>query len=331
MFRSAVFKLTLILVSIVMTICVGFSALLYRLAFHELQVGFHNQYVQWYDAYQPFGLRQPGTPTAELLARSHHILLELVYFNLMVLGVSALASFILARRTLRPIEAAHLQQQRFTADVSHELRTPLTTLKMETEVSLLDKHADAKDLRSTLVSNLEEIKNMESLVNNLLLLSSMDARKLRNHFTQVEVSEVLDKAIATVQTLAAQKSVTITSSLTARKLRADEASLRQLFIILLENAIKYSPSGATVHVSLSVAKGIATIDIQDQGSGIPAAALPHVFDRFYRADSARTLSSAQGYGLGLSLAKLIADLHNAEIIISSAEGSGTTASVLLPA
>ena len=334
MFRSAVFKLTVAYVAMVMTICIVFSIVLYHLAVSELQTGIYNQYSRWLDAYEPFGLRTPSSPAGELISRAQHIYSQLVYLNLLVLVLTSLACNWLAKRTLQPIEAAHEQQKRFTADVSHELRTPLTALKMESEVTLLNKKASPKELRAALESNLEEVSNMETLINNLLLLSSMEAHKLRTVFTRLDLRDVIEDATNTVSKLAAIKHITIKAKLDTRTVRGDRSTLTQLFVIVLENAIKYSPESSIVTVSINRGRGRTIIDIQDKGRGIPAAALPHIFDRFYRADSARTRSggqaSVQGYGLGLSLAKLIADLHEGEIIISSTEGSGTQASVILP-
>jgi two-component system sensor histidine kinase CiaH len=335
MFRSAVFKLTAAYVAIVMAICIIFSGVLYHLAINELHTGIYNQYSRWLDAYKTFGLHTPGSPSEELTSRSQHILTELVYLNLFVLVITSVACNILAKRTLRPIEAAHEQQKRFTADVSHELRTPLTALKMETEVMLLDKKASSKALRTTLQSNLEEVEHMETLINNLLLLSSMEAHKLRTVFRKLDIQTLVNDATGTVSTLASAKKIRLVSKLEPVYTKGEPTTLTQLIVILLENAIKYSPEKSTVTITLNKGKGRAVIDIQDKGKGIPAAALPHVFDRFYRADSARGSIQAdgkptKGYGLGLSLAKLIADLHDGEIIISSTEGSGTQASVILP-
>jgi len=334
MFRSVVFKLTAAYVIIVMAICIVFSIVLYHLAINELHTGIYNQYTRWIDEYKPFGLRSPGNPATELTSRSQHILTELVYLNLMVLVITAIACNILARRTLRPIEQAHEQQKRFTADVSHELRTPLTALKMETEVTLFNPKTSAKELRATLTSNLEEVEHMETPINNLLLLSSMEANKLRTVFIKLDLQEILADAANTVSKLATAKKIKITPKIDSSLVRGDRTALTQLFVILLENAIKYSPDGSKVTVNLTKTRGRTTIDIQDAGRGIPAADIPHIFDRFYRADIARGHSAdgtkTQGYGLGLSLAKLIADLHDGEIIISSTAGSGTQASVILP-
>jgi two-component system sensor histidine kinase CiaH len=330
MFRSALFKLTAVYVAFVMAISIAFSAMLYRLAVNELRTGFQNQYIRWLTEYRPYGLRQPGNPAAELTARSHHISAELIWFNLLVLILTAIASYLLARRTLRPIERAHEQQKRFTADVSHELRTPLTALKMDTEVSLLDTKMSANQLRETLQGNLDEAKRMETLINNLLLLASLEANQLQTEFKRLSIREITENAIDVVSRYAAHRNITIKSDLHDADVNGDRSSLTQLLVILLENALKYSPEGSIVEVRTKREGQMVSFSVDDNGSGIPAEALPHVFDRFYRADNARgNAQQTNGFGLGLSLAKLIADLHSAEIILSSSQGKGTQALVNL--
>lgn len=340
MFRSAIFKLTAAYVGIVMSVCIIFSVVLDRVAVRELHTGFYNQYTRLYDAYVRLGLRTPATPAQELSIRSHTILMQIIYLNLVLLVLTTIISYLLARRTLRPIQMAHEQQKRFTADVSHELRTPLTALKMEAEVALMDPKLPARELRETLRSNLEEVSRMESLINNLLLLSSMEADKLRTHFTVLDLADIVTTASDSLMSSASAADVQLTTKVEHILVRGDRASLTQLFVILLSNAIKYSPAGDTVTISIRKSRYRATVEISDNGSGIPAGDLPHVFDRFYRADNSRSRSlsgtasaanPSQGFGIGLSLAKLIADLHTGEIVITSTTGakSGTTVEVHL--
>lgn len=331
MFRSAVFKLTAVFLAIVMAITVGFSAVLYNLAVQELERGFQNQYTRWLTEYAPYGLRQPGNPTAELAARSGHILTQIIYFNILVFILTGIASYLLARRVLRPIERAHEQQKRFTADVSHELRTPLTALTMDSEVTLLDKQASKQHLRSTIEGNLVEARRMEGLVNNLLQLASLEANQIRTEFAHINIREVAENALTMTTKSAASRQVTIVKDIKDGYVLGNRDSLSQLIIILLENAIKYSAAGSTVYLRTRMSGHTTKITVEDAGVGIPPESLPFIFDRFYRADSARSAKEHNGFGLGLSLAKLIADLHNAEIILSSTVAKGTEAVVLLPA
>lgn len=331
MFRSAVLKLTLAYLTMVMAISAVFSFGLYHFATRELGLGLRNQYLRWMDEYRPFGLGLPGSPVREIDTRSHHILVELLYLNLLLLVVSGIASYWLARRTLRPIEAAHEQQKRFVADVSHELRTPLTALKMETEVALLDSRAKPADLRNTLTSSLEEVIRLEELVNNLLQLSSLEASEIRANFVSQPVRPILEDAIGVISKYAEAKQVSLQTSSVDGTVVGDRASLTRLFVILLDNAVKYSPPRSTVNIAVTGGDRRLSVAITDHGIGIDKQTLNHVFDRFYRGDKARSKQDASGFGLGLSLAKLIADLHRGEIVIRSAAGKGTIVTVSLPA
>jgi signal transduction histidine kinase len=333
MFQSAVFKLTAAYVAIAMSICIVCSIVLYHVAVNELNIGFQNEYQRWHSAFEPFGLRNPGGPAQELATRTQHIASQIFWFNVLVFAVTSVASYIIAKRTLRPLETAHELQKRFTADVSHELRTPLTAIRMESEVSLINSKSTPKELRASLESNLEEVSHMETLINNLLQLSTIEASEQRMDFSRVDLKAVVSEA-AGIATKSGTKKVRIKKKLTEAYVMGDKPNLTQLFVILIENAIKYSPPDSAVDVSIRKGRGRVVVEITDKGIGIPADAIPHIFDRFYRADSSRTRKpgagdseSSKGFGLGLSIAKLIADVHNAEIVISSSEGKGTTASV----
>jgi signal transduction histidine kinase len=236
----------------------------------------------------------------------------------------------LARRTLEPIEAAHEQQKRFTADVSHELRTPLTALKMESEVALLDKEVTKADLKHTLSSNLEEVAKLEALINNLLRLSQLENTQIREHFVATDLRELAADASATLLLVAKKRHITVASDLHKVNVLGDSVLITQLITIILDNAIKYSLPKSIVRITTRKNGNNAQLIIVDEGIGIEPDALPHIFDRFYRADKARNKTDSQGYGLGLSLAKMITDLHRGSIHITSLSKQGTTVTVNLP-
>jgi two-component system sensor histidine kinase CiaH len=334
MFQSATLKLTVAYTAIALVICLIFSIALYQVAVHELQGRLQHQYQSWNGVFNDFDQRtllfKLPTPTSDIEQGAHHIWLQLIYTNLLVLVAAGFVSYGLARRTLRPIEAAHEQQKRFTADVSHELRTPLTALKMETEVALFDKSTNAPALRKVLRSNLEEAEKLESLINNLLRLTQLESSHARETFQAVALQSVITSAMKAQQKQADKRNITVKSSTTKLKTQGDEAALTQLVTILLDNALKYSPSHSSVTVAVQAAGRNALITVTDQGNGIDAVSLPHIFDRFYRADNARTKDGSAGYGLGLSLAKMIIDLHGGSIALTSSIGKGTVATVELP-
>lgn len=317
--------------AIVMTISLVFSGVLYRIASNELNHGIRHESQRIFTQFPVFQGDPRFQPGADVDAGNHRILWRLAGFNLIVLVLAGGASYWLARRTLEPIEIAHEQQKRFTGDVSHELRTPLTALKMESEVALLNPKASAKELRQTLTSNLEEITKMETLINNILRLTKLEAEELQQSFKPVLLKEIIEEAVQQVAPKAAERDITIKSDPLQGATAGDKDSLVQLAVILLDNAVKYSPAGSEVIIG-SVKQGDRiTLSVEDKGSGIKRADLEHVFDRFYRSDSSRTNSAEEGHGLGLSIAKMITELHQGTITITSQEGKGTTASVNLAA
>jgi len=332
MFRSATFKLTMWYLAIVMVISLCFSAVVYRFATNELDYGLNSQTQRIYRQFPVF-TNNPYLRVRDndLDRAAHHIFLRLAYFNLLVLGGAGLASYFLARRTLEPIEAAHNRQKRFTADVSHELRTPLTALKMGSEVALMDPKADKQELKAALKSNIEDATRMEQLINNLLRLTKLDNEELAANFTTIQSKQLVEDALGTVDAAVKAKKMKIENEVADQKVRGDSESLTQLFVILLDNAIKYSPDKSTIRISSQKKDDNLLVSIIDAGQGISPAALPHVFERFYREDAARAASEqGDSYGLGLSIAKMIADRNNANITLTSQLNKGTTATVSLP-
>src|SRR5665213_2436774 len=190
MFRSATFKLTMWYLGLVVLISVGFSIVLYHVATAELARGLHFQTQQIFNKFPIFDDSPLLRSGPDLSDGAHRILLRLIGFNIIVFVGAGFASYWLARRTLRPIEEAHEQQKRFTADVSHELRTPLTAIKMESEVALLNKQGSGAELRQVLQSNLEEVAKLETLINNLLRLTRLEASELQQNFTALQASDI---------------------------------------------------------------------------------------------------------------------------------------------
>lgn len=332
MFKNATFRLTTSYLVIVMVISLGFSMAVYHFATNELSYGLNNQTQRIFRQFPVF-TNNPYLRVRDndVSLGAHHIFLQLAYFNLLVLVGAGLISYWLARMTLEPIEAAHNRQKRFTADASHELRTPLTSLKMNSEVALLDKAANKAELQAALKSNLEDAERMERLINNLLRLTRLEDDSLAASFADVPTQALIESALSQVATAAKAKNITIDTTANDQIVHGDQDSLVQLLVILLDNAIKYSPAKSTVSITSSHEDRAYVLHIADQGQGIAPDALPHVFDRFYRQDNARTISEEQdGYGLGLSIAKLIADRNHAMVTLTSKPGKGTTATVTLP-
>ncbi|HSW88755.1 MAG TPA: sensor histidine kinase, partial [Candidatus Saccharimonadales bacterium] len=180
-------------------------------------------------------------------------------------------------------------------------------------------------------SNLEEVENLQSLSDKLLQLAQHQKPNTILIAKSIIISEIIDEAIHKVQSVAKKKSITLEKKKISKyKITGDKQSLVQLFVILLENAVKYSPEQTIVTLATKSIDHSILITVTDQGIGIDKKDMPHIFDRFYRADSSRTKQDVSGYGLGLSIAKKIIDAHNGDITVMSEKNKGTTFTVQLP-
>jgi len=219
----------------------------------------------------------------------------------------------------------------FTADASHELRTPLAILKGETEVALRWAKGP-EELRATLVSNLEEIDRMGHIIEDLLSLAKSEAGELYLKITEFSLSDLLQDLylignhIAEAKTIAVQLHLNVEGEI---RIRADQLQIHRMLLNLVTNAIKYTPAGGRVSLSLAVKNDLAFVAIADSGYGIAAQHLPHIFERFYRIDEARN-REAGGAGLGLAIVKSIAVVHGGDVSVTSEPGVGSTFTVRLP-
>ncbi|VAW42325.1 hypothetical protein MNBD_CHLOROFLEXI01-4251 [hydrothermal vent metagenome] len=228
---------------------------------------------------------------------------------------------------LERLERLFQTQQRLLADVSHELRTPLTAIQGNVDLMRRMGGADPESLEIIQ----EETKRMTRLVGDLLLLARADAGGLPLEKKKVEFDNLLFEVYRQVRLLGKSVEVKVTE-VDQVCIMGDVDRLKQLLLNLISNAMKYTPAGGTVDVSLSKKNGWAYLRVSDTGLGIPEEDLPHIFDRFYRVDKARTREQTGegGAGLGLAIAKWIAQAHGGNIDVSSKVGEGTTFTIILP-
>ncbi len=330
MFRSATIKLTLLYLTVIMLISVFFSVNLYRISVQEVERSVRRDQKFFQGGgrmMQPLLDTELSDQLEEQVSQAQEsLIVQLTYTNIVILVLAGGLSYIFAHWTIRPIEEAHEKQKRFTADASHELRTPLAAMKAEIEVVLRDKKSDKKELTQILSSNLEEVEKMQQLVSGLLSLARDEEAKL--------VLEVLNPRDIVEEVCERYRKIrgakienTVTENLS---LKADKTYFTELMSILIDNAIKYSDGKIEVMVRAMEHSKQLEIQVVDHGVGITEQDLPHIFDRFYRADQSRTKNRVDGYGLGLSLAKKIVDLHKGTISVSSEQGKGSTFSIRLP-
>ena len=330
--RKPVWRLTAWYVVIIMVVSLIFSTIIYQLTLSQLRQSlperthFETDIAPLFNP--PLDDRVASYFEQQYEAAVNALRLRLSILNLIVLAGGSVASYYLAKRTLRPIEQSLEDQRHFTADASHELRTPLAAMKSEIEVALKGKAAD--EHRRVLSSNLEEIQKLERLANSLLNLARHDVNGSAVKAVPVELAVVVNEAVDRLSPMAKQKHQKIIADQTDARAVGDQLKLTELLVILLDNAIKYSHDDGTITLKITTSGKHVTIKVIDQGIGIADADVPHIFNRFYRADVSRTGSGADGYGLGLAIAKRIVDLHRGSISVDSKQGAGTTISVTLP-
>jgi two-component system, OmpR family, sensor histidine kinase CiaH len=253
---------------------------------------------------------------------------QLVLASAIGILLGALASLLMASRSLRPISRAFQRQREFVADASHELRTPLTLIRTNVEAWLRRSNGTTRAYAKSIV---EEVEQLNRIVGDLTTLALADARQLRLDAGPIELNEVVKGLIAQATPLADERGVRLRPDLNGGvRVDADLVRVRQLLLILIDNALSHTPSGGEVSVGVIRENGRAHVTVSDTGDGIPTRDLPHIFERFYRADKARTRENG-GSGLGLAIAKWIVDAHKGEIAVKSAEGKGTEVDVSLPA
>lgn len=326
MFKSATVKLTTWYLAILIAISLLFSVVIYSIASSE--VGNRIDILETSPKFS-FSI---GNPTLfntyrniQVREARANLITSLTITNICIWIAGGIGSYYLARRSLKPIEEAHEAQSRFTSDASHELRTPLASMKTEIEVALRDPSLKKEEMRELLESNLEEVDKLTRLSHMLLQLSRLDHDSIPRE--KVELTKLVASAVSRFNKPEGRIKIEEAKS---RPVLANPFSSEELLSILLDNALKYSPDDSIVTVRFISRKDMAGFEVINSGEGIAPDVLPHIFDRFYRADTSRTNGDKKGYGLGLSLAKKIVELSEGELSVTSAPGHETTFTVLLP-
>jgi two-component system sensor histidine kinase CiaH len=325
LFTSTTIKLTAWYLGILMTISLLFSVIVFQVSVSELssRLGsfeYHlgNQYVKDETLLNISDMRSSQIKESKVT-----LLAALFYLNCAIFIIGGVGSYALARQSLRPIEESHEAQARFASDASHELRTPLAVMRSELEVALRDPTLSKSEMKELLESNLDEVKRLSGLAQMLLQLSRHDYSSVS--MKRVDLNHIVKSTIK-VHSLDTSR-IQFNSSQKKYHTIANSDSIKELLMILLDNALRYSPLDSIVNVSIDTNDNFIIIRIQNAGKGIAEDDLPHIFERFYRGDRSRTSGDRNGYGLGLSLAKKIADVHNAVIDISSVPNEYTLVSV----
>lgn len=332
LFDRARLKLTAFYLLIIMTISLSFSAFIYRSVIGEFR-----QRLNMIETRLQLGPRGPAPMhnnepyfIEDYYEAKSAVLLILLYTNGVILVFSAIAGYFLAGRTLQPIEEAMEEQKRFISDASHELKTPLTSMQTAIEVTLRDKNLKLSDAKLALKDNLADIDQLRQLTENLLSLTRLQQSTEKIATQRLDLGEIIKSSIKILAPQAKKKKIKINFKQTSINLIGEPQSLQKLITIILDNAIKYSLPGGNIKLEMYKTRRNACISISDKGYGIAKEDLPHIFDRFYRADQSRSKLLNEGFGLGLSIAKKIVELHDGSIKVDSIVNKGTTFIVKLP-
>ena len=324
MFRTARIRLTLLYITVIVTISLCFSGFIYESQVKE---------ISRFEETQRFRLerRFPINPTIPFI--DHQLIEDIkdrLLFNLIVINIGIFISagalgYFVAGKTLKPIKEMVDEQNRFVSDASHELRTPLAAAKTSLEVALRSPKMSTAEAKQVLKDNLMDIIRLEKLSNNLLTLLSI--KEAAKKFEKVEMSSVIEDALSQVKPFIETKSIKIIKKVTPVTILGSEDRLTEMFVNLIENAIKYSPNGKSIKIKSKEVKDNVYISVIDFGPGIPQEQISHLFDRFYRADSSR---STNGFGLGLSIVQEIAKSHHGSVKVNSIVGKGSSFTIILP-
>ncbi|MGC1177050.1 MAG: HAMP domain-containing sensor histidine kinase [Candidatus Saccharimonadales bacterium] len=325
--RSTTARLALSYLVIIMLMSIGFSVVLYKASAHELgrQIpprSFFSNTSSGIDFADPRQFFRQRVEEGRATLRDRLFLL-----NVVTLFSGGFLSYYLARRTLDPIEEAMEAQNRFISDASHELKTPLTALQSSNEVALRKSSLTLAGAKDVIRSTIEETAKLKELSDGLLSLAVQDGARLdmRPVSLQAIAAEAMEQVIHPAQA----KRIAVRDSVPKAMIMGDARSLTQVVVILLDNAIKYSTADSTIYLDGSLEEGYGYLTVRDEGQGISASDLPHVFDRFYRADRSRSKDHIDGYGLGLAIARKIIEQQHGDITASSTPRRGSTFTIKL--
>ncbi len=271
---------------------------------------------------------QLGKPITDQVRVLNQLVGGMLIMGVISIGILGLGSWWLAGRSLKPTQQAWEKQQSFIANASHELRTPLTLVRASAEVALREK--TTQETKTELLDDIIlEVDHMTKLVEELLLLSRLDAKQVVLNLEPVNLKELTQEIEHTFSHLTSANQVSLVINQIEGTVNADRTRLRQVILICLDNALRYTPPGKQISISSNIEGNLVHYHISDQGTGISGEHLEKIFERFYQADQSHS-GEKKGSGLGLSIAKSLIEAHHGKIDIKSTPAKGTTISFTLP-
>lgn len=333
MFQKARLKLTAWYLLIIMIISFVFSAVIFKVQMVEVDRFARAQRMRLERQFPTREFLPPEPPFIDpdlIEETKSRLLLNLIELNGIIILISGGLSYLLAGKTLRPIKEMIDDQDRFISDSSHELRTPLTSLKSAMEVALMDKNMTLTDAKKLIRDNIEDVNRLQCLSDSLIKLSKNKEQKDNLKTEKISLSKLVNSAIEKIKPQADQKKIVIKKRLVSCQFVGDKEKLESVLSILMDNAVKYSEVNKSIFIKTSKSSKNIHISIVDHGQGIGKKDLPFVFDRFFRADTSRTKTKVSGFGLGLSIAKMIIEKHRGNIKVKSQLGKGSVFTLTLP-
>ncbi len=284
-----------------------------------------------YDKGQFIGQLYVGKDITFTYQLFHSLLMILIAIGIVFLGIAIYMSVVMSKKAMIPISGTFTRQREFVADASHELRTPLSVLLSSIDAVEMTIEPQKRDMVENILTNMrQEVKRMTYLVSDLLTLARSDSNKIQLNLETFDFRPQAERAIESVRPLAASKQITLHLNSPASLITVgDLQRLSQLMYILLDNAIKYTPHGGEVKLSLLIVGQHLCISVQDTGIGIRPEDYQLIFERFYRSDKSRSRQMG-GHGLGLSIAKWIVETHKGTIKVTSELGKGSTFMIHIP-
>ena len=326
--QQRVKRLALSYLTVIMTLSVLFSGIIYAVTSSQLNRSLppddHVKQTSEIEDQFNHRLERRDNKTREM------VIMSLVVLNGVMLVFGYWLSLLLARRTLMPIEQSIEQQAQFVSNASHELRTPLAVLLLSNEIAMRKRVLTDEKARQVLSRNVEEIKKLANLSNSLLDLAKSE--NALNDPELIDVSEIIKEVIGQYSRVAKAKQVKIFHNIPdGQKVTLQVNAVRQILSILMDNAIKYAPQKVgEVKIWARLNKNSVEFIVKDNGPGISSNDQKHIFERFYRANAARTRTDASGYGLGLAIAKTLADRCGYTIHIKSKPSAGAEFILAIP-
>lgn len=315
-FFLARIKLTVFYSLILAVMMTALSITVYRSALVNITLDLHNEFLN------------PDIARSALLKFNQDLEADIVIIDIIFVALMTTLSYVFAGEALRPLREAMEEQKRLTADVAHELRTPLSIMRADLEIAQDSDSMDKKEVNRLVQSNLEEVAQLSGLAGSLLVLMKEDAGV--GSFEPVDFRALMKKEASGLEVLAAKKEIkTKTEENDPVFVMGNSESLGIMIRNVIKNAIQYTPSGGKVNVSVRKEGNKAVLRVEDTGIGISDKNLPHVMDRFYKADKSRT-QIEEGAGLGLSIVDRIVRNHNGQIKINSVLEKGTEVVISLP-